>query len=71
MLLTIRVLETADEYFPYHKRYHAFWRMYGLALPDDVLKKTYNKNALKVIPNINSSLFLSERKKEGLMPFLL
>ena len=52
-----RVLETEDDYFPYHKRYHAFWRMYGLALPDDVLKKIYYKNALKVIPNIDASLF--------------
>lgn len=52
-----RVLETADEYFPYHKRYHAFWRMYGLDLPDDILKKVYYKNALKVIPNIDASLF--------------
>jgi len=52
-----RVLESADEYFPYHKRYHAFWRMYGLDLPDDVLKKIYYKNALKVIPNIDASQF--------------
>lgn len=52
-----RVLETADDYFPYHKRYHAFWRMYGLDLPDDVLKKIYYKNALKVVPNIDSTLF--------------
>ena len=52
-----RVLETADEYFPYHKRYHAFWRMYGLDLPDDILKKIYYKNALKVIPNIDGSQF--------------
>lgn len=52
-----RVLETADEYFPYHKRYHAFWRMYGLDLPDEVLKKIYYKNALRVIPNIDASLF--------------
>ncbi len=52
-----RVLETADDYFPYHKRYHAFWRMYGLDLSDEVLKKIYYKNALKVIPNIDSSLF--------------
>ena len=52
-----RVLETADEYFPYHKRYHAFWRMYGLDLPDDVLKKIYYKNALKVVPNIDASQF--------------
>jgi predicted TIM-barrel fold metal-dependent hydrolase len=52
-----RVLETADEYFPYHKRYHAFWRMYGLDLPDEVLKKIYFKNALKIIPGIDKSAF--------------
>lgn len=52
-----RVLETADDYFPYHKRYHAFWRMYGMDLPDEVLKKIYYKNALKVIPNIDASQF--------------
>jgi predicted TIM-barrel fold metal-dependent hydrolase len=52
-----RVLETADEYFPYHKRYHAFWRMYGLDLPDDVLKKIYYKNALRVVPNIDAAQF--------------
>ncbi len=52
-----RVLETADEYFPYYKRYHAFWRMYGLNLPDEILKKLYYKNALKVIPGLDASLF--------------
>lgn len=52
-----RVLETADDYFPYHKRYHAFWKMYGLDLPDEVLKKIYYRNALKVIPGIDPSLF--------------
>ncbi|MEQ9424348.1 MAG: amidohydrolase family protein [Cyclobacteriaceae bacterium] len=52
-----RVLETADEYFPYYKKYHAFWRMYGLNLPDEILKKLYYKNALKVIPNIDPSGF--------------
>lgn len=52
-----RVLETNDDYFPYHKRYHAFWRMYGLNLPDEVLKKIYYKNALKIVPNIDASLF--------------
>ncbi|MDH3404231.1 MAG: amidohydrolase family protein, partial [Acidobacteriota bacterium] len=30
-----RVLETADEYFPYYRRRHAFWKMYGLDLPDE------------------------------------
>lgn len=52
-----RVLETADEYFPYYKKYHAYWKMYGLDLDDQVLKKLYYKNALQVIPNIDKSLF--------------
>lgn len=52
-----RVLETADEYFPYHKKYHAFWRMYGLDLPENILKKVYYKNALRIIPNIDKTLF--------------
>jgi predicted TIM-barrel fold metal-dependent hydrolase len=52
-----RVLETEDEYFPYHKKYHAFWRMYGLGLSDVILKKVYYKNAIKIIPNIDPSQF--------------
>ncbi len=52
-----RVLETADEYFPYHKKYHAFWAMYGMNLPDEVLKKVYYKNALKIVPGLDKSLF--------------
>lgn len=52
-----RVLETDDEYFPYYKKYHAYWKMYGLDLDDEVLKKIYYKNALNIIPNIDKSLF--------------
>jgi len=52
-----RVLESADEYFPYHKKYHAFWAMYGLDLPDDVLKKVYYKNALRIVPGLDKTLF--------------
>lgn len=52
-----RVLETADEYFPYYKKYHAFWRMYGLNLSDEVLKKVYYKNALRIIPGLDHTLF--------------
>lgn len=52
-----RVLETEDEYFPYHKKYHAFWRMYGLGLSDEVLKKVYYKNALRIIPGLDASAF--------------
>jgi predicted TIM-barrel fold metal-dependent hydrolase len=52
-----RVLETADEYFDYYRRRHAFWKMYGLHLPDEVLKKVYYKNALRIIPGIDASRF--------------
>ena len=52
-----RVLETEDKYFPYHKKYHAFWAMYGMGLPDDILKKIYYKNALRIIPNIDKTGF--------------
>lgn len=52
-----RVLETEDEYFPYHKKYHAFWKMYGLGLPDAILKKVYYKNALQVIPGLDKTQF--------------
>jgi predicted TIM-barrel fold metal-dependent hydrolase len=52
-----RVLETEDEYFPYHKKYHAFWAMYGMGLPDAILKKIYYKNALRIVPNIDKTQF--------------
>ncbi len=52
-----RVLETEDEYFPYYKKYHAYWRMYGLGLSDEVLRKVYYQNALRVIPGLDASLF--------------
>ncbi|HEY3443423.1 MAG TPA: amidohydrolase family protein [Paludibaculum sp.] len=52
-----RVLETADEYFDYYRKRHAFWKMYGLDLPDDVLRKLYFKNALRLIPGIDSAAF--------------
>ncbi len=52
-----RVLESNDEYFPYYKKYHAFWSMYGLNLSDEVLKKVYYKNALQLVPGLDASLF--------------
>jgi predicted TIM-barrel fold metal-dependent hydrolase len=55
-----RVLETGDEYFDYYRKRHAHWKMYGLELPDSVLRKVYYKNALQVIPGIDKSLFPTE-----------
>jgi predicted TIM-barrel fold metal-dependent hydrolase len=43
-----RVFETKDEYFDYYRNYHAFWKLYGMDLPDEVLKKLYYANALRV-----------------------
>jgi predicted TIM-barrel fold metal-dependent hydrolase len=45
-----RVFETRDEYFDYYRPYHAFWKLYGIDLPDSVLKKIYYQNALKITP---------------------
>ena len=47
-----RTFETADEYFDYYRDYHAFWKLYGLALPDEVLKKLYYGNALRLVPGL-------------------
>ncbi len=52
-----RALETADEYFDYYRRRHAHWKIYGLDLPDEVLRKVYYGNALKIIPGLDASLF--------------
>jgi predicted TIM-barrel fold metal-dependent hydrolase len=47
-----RVFETADEYFDYYRDYHAFWKLYGMNLPDAVLKKLYYGNALRVVKGL-------------------
>ena len=47
-----RVFETRDDYFDYYRDYHAFWKLYGIDLPDVVLKKVYYQNALRIMPAI-------------------
>ncbi len=50
-----RLLETADEYFPYAENAfppQGFWRIYGIELPDDVLQKVYFRNAMRLVPGI-------------------
>ena len=45
-----RFLETADEYFPYnHRPGLGCWRIYGIHLPDDALRKVYYQNAQKLL----------------------
>lgn len=47
--LTFRILETADEHFYAwdYSTYH--WALHGLALDDNILKKVYRDNALKIM----------------------
>jgi len=52
-----RCLETRDEYFEYYRKRHAFWRIYGCDVPDDVLKKVYYKNALRLLPGTDAKAF--------------
>ncbi len=52
-----RTYETLDEYFPYYRKYHAQWRLYGIGLDDDVLQHIYYKTAMNVIPGLDPSLF--------------
>jgi predicted TIM-barrel fold metal-dependent hydrolase len=47
-----RVFETRDDYFDYYRDYHAFWKLYGIDLPDAVLKKVYYQNALRITPGL-------------------
>jgi len=47
-----RVFETGDEYFDYYRDYHAFWKLYGMSLPDEVLRKVYYQNAMRVIKGL-------------------
>lgn len=52
-----RVFETTDEYFDYYRDYHAFWKLYGMGLPDAVLRKLYYANALRIVPGLPASGF--------------
>jgi predicted TIM-barrel fold metal-dependent hydrolase len=47
-----RFFETHDEYFPYNsfkEHNQGRWRIYGVNLPDDVLKKIYYQNAERLL----------------------
>jgi len=54
-----RWYETNDEYFDVSKAHHyqGRWMAYGVSLPDDVLKKIYYQNALKLYPGIKKGQF--------------
>ena len=50
-----RFLETWDENFPYSEKPfppQGLWRIYGLGLPENVLRKIYHENAVRLIPGL-------------------
>ena len=52
--LYYRFLETDDEYFEYpsHASRQGRWNIYGVFLPEEVLRKIYRENALKLMPHL-------------------
>ncbi|MCH2202144.1 MAG: amidohydrolase [Fuerstiella sp.] len=54
-----RFLETWDEYFPYEDNPfppQGMWNIYGIGLPDEVLRQVYYENAVRLIPGVRLSL---------------
>ncbi len=54
-----RFLETFDEYFPYSEKIpppQGLWQIYGIGLPDEVLRKIYHENAVRTIPGVKERL---------------
>ncbi len=61
-----RFFETYDEYFEYSEKSpqpQGMWRIYGIGLPEDVLKKIYHKNAIRVIPGIRDAFLAATERK--------
>jgi predicted TIM-barrel fold metal-dependent hydrolase len=66
IMLYWRFLETLDEYFPYSEKPfppQGFWNIYGVGLPDDVLRKIYWQNAARLIPGVAERL-----RRQGVVP---
>lgn len=54
-----RFFETKDEYFPYSEKEfppQGIWRIYGVYLPDDVLRKLYFENAMEIVPGVRERI---------------
>ena len=54
-----RFLETDDEYFRYSEKDfppQGLWNIYGIHLPDDILRKVFHENAARIIPGVREKL---------------
>jgi predicted TIM-barrel fold metal-dependent hydrolase len=59
-----RFLETFDENFPYSEKEfppQGLWNIYGIQLPDDVLRRIYHENAARIIPGVKERLQAQQR----------
>lgn len=62
-----RFLETFDENFPYSEKIpppQGFWNIYGIGLPDEVLRKVYSENAAKIVPGVKEKTAKYRAKQE-------
>lgn len=60
-----RFLQTYDEYFHYSEKTpppQGDWRIYGIGLPPDILKKIYSTNACQIIPGLESKVRAFEQQ---------
>ncbi|MEM6472188.1 MAG: amidohydrolase family protein [Planctomycetota bacterium] len=63
-----RFFETHDESFAYSEKVpppQGLWNIYGIDLPDSVLKKLYYENASKLIPGIRERVEAFRRRRES------
>lgn len=47
--ITFRILESEDEHFYEHDQFGYHWALHGLGLPEEVLRKVYRGNALRIL----------------------
>ncbi len=63
-----RFLETEDENFRYSEKDfppQGLWNIYGVGLSDDVLRKIYHENAIRLMPPLGEKLKRFQEAKKG------
>ncbi|MEO1614758.1 MAG: amidohydrolase family protein [Planctomycetota bacterium] len=66
-----RFFETRDESFPYSEKIpppQGLWNIYGVDLPDSVLRKLYYENAVKLIPGIGQRIDAYQKRMKSKQP---
>ena len=66
-----RFFETKDEYFPYSEKSpppQGMWQIYGVHLPDDVLRKIYYQNAARLVPGVAERVEKFQQRQREAQP---